>query len=362
MNNYYYLFTIIAIFVSIFLLIGCGEEDSVEIQSVTPMDGSTIFSDGTIKVSFSGNLENLTVSKGEITITENTVAISGPFTQGTLEIELTWEGGNSHLTYTVEEKIVIPEGMVLIPEGEFQLGSISGEAGSVEQPGHLVYIDAFYIDIYEVTNSDYKKFIDANSEWQKANIDSQFHDGNYLAHWTENSYPSDKADHPVINVSWYAASAYSHWLEKRLPTEAEWEKAARGGIEGQKYPWGHSIDDTKANFSLNVGYTGSTKPVGAYPPNGYELYDIVGNVLEWCLDAFDRNYYEDPSDNNPISGSNTIVEIVDMAFDISTTRSVRGGLWVESGQPRIWITHRRGNNPAQTSHLTGFRCVKSVTQ
>lgn len=362
MYRSYCLFTIIAIYVSIFLIIGCGEEESVKIQSVTPTDGSSIFIDETITVSFTGNPQNLRVSMGEAVISENTVTILGPFTQGTLEIELAWDNGNRNLTYTVEEKVIIPEDMVLIPAGEFQLGSISGEAGNVEQPGHSVYVDAFYIDIYEVTNSDFKKFIDANTEWQMENIDIRFHDGNYLAHWTENSYPSDKADHPVLNVSWYAASAYANWLDKRLPTEAEWEKAARGGIEGQKYPWGHSIDDTKANFSLNVGYSGSTKSVGEYPPNGYGLYDIVGNVLEWCLDAYDRNYYEDVSDSNPIAGADTVMDIIDNVFDITTTRSVRGGLWVESGQPRIWITHRRGNNPVQTSRLTGFRCAKSATQ
>ncbi|MCE2402781.1 SUMF1/EgtB/PvdO family nonheme iron enzyme [Candidatus Poribacteria bacterium] len=359
-----YSIAIILVYLFVISMVGCGEDDSVEFQSVNPADGSTIPTDATITVNFSGTPQNLSVSKGEVVTSDNTATISGPFPLGMLEIELTWEGGNRRLTYTVDDQVgepVVPEGMVLIPEGEFQLGSVSGEEGNVEQSGHTVYLDAFYMDKYEVTNAEYKKFVDANSEWQKDRIDSKFHDGNYLANWDGNTYPSDKADHPVVSVSWYGAAAYAKWVEKRLPTEAEWEKAARGGVEGQKYPWGNSIDDSKANYSLNVGHTGNTKPVGDYPSNGYDLYDIVGNVLEWCLDAYDKDFHENPPDNNPIAGGDSIAEVVDNFENIKSSRSIRGGSWVESGQPRVWITYRRGNEPARTSRLIGFRCVKPVT-
>ncbi len=356
---YFLVNTLILLFV--ISIIGCGEDDAVEIQSVDPPDGSTISTDATITVNFSGNPQNLTVSKGKAATSDNITTISGPFPLGMLEVELTWEGGNRRLTYTVENQVVVPEGMVLIPAGEFQLGSISAEAGNVEQPGHTVYLDAFYMDKYEVTNADYKKFIDVNPEWQKGTIASRFHDGNYLENWDGNAYPSDKANHPVVSVSWYAAAAYADWINKRLPTEAEWEKAARGGVEGKKYPWGNTIDDDKANYSLNVGLTGSTTPVGDYPPNGYDLYDIVGNVLEWCLDAYDRDFYDDPPDNNPIAGPDSIEEVLEKLKDITSSRALRGGSWVESGQPRIWITYRRGNEPARTSHLIGFRCAKSIS-
>lgn len=343
-------------------MFGCGEDETIEIRSVKPADGSTISIDDTITISFTGSPQNLTVSDGEVTTVDNTVTITGPFTEGKLEIELSWEGGNRRLVFTVSAQVEIPENMVLIPEGVFQLGSVGALAGNVEQPGHSVYIDAFYIDQYEVTNADFKEFVDANQEWQKDNIDNRFHDGNYLMNWSGNTYPSGKADHPVVSVSWYAVVAYADWVDKRLPTEAEWEKAARGGVDGQKYPWGNSIDDSKANYTLNVGFTGNTTAVGDYPPNGYDLYDMVGNVLEWCLDAYKRDYYDNPSEKNPIGGSSSVENIVSNYMNIDSSRSLRGGSWVENGQPRIWITYRRGNEPARTSHLIGFRCAKSVGQ
>ncbi len=347
------------------LIVGCGEDESVEIKSVNPPDGSSIPTDTKISVNFSSSPINLVVSRGEVNTTDNTLTISGPFELGTLEIEITWDGGNRTLTYTVESQVsedVVPEGMVLIPEGEYQMGSLSREAGNVEEPGHTIYIDAFYIDVYEVTNAAYKRFIDANPEWQKDLIEDEFHDGNYLANWTGNSFPNSKADHPVVSISWYAAVAYAQWVGKRLPTEAEWEKAARGGVEGQRYPWGNSIDEDNANYTLNVGLIGNTTPVGDYPPNGYGLYDMIGNVLELCLDRYERNYYDDPSKNNPIGGTESIDEIIENYLKVDTSRSIRGGSWVESGQPRVWIIYRRGNETARTSHLIGFRCAKSQSQ
>ncbi len=353
---------LIFIFIPALFHIGCGEEaeDTIVIQSVDPPDGSIIFTNSTISITFERTPRNLTVSDGEFTLTGDTVSIIGPFPLGNLEIELNWDGGNRTFTFTVEET-EIPEDMALIPAGEFQLGSVSGESGSIAQRGHAVHIDAFYIDIYEVTNNQYKKFIESNPSWQKNSIPNRFHDGNYLARWSDNTFPSDIADHPVVYVSWYAAVAYANWIGKRLPTEAEWEKAARGGVEGQKYPWGNTLDDDKVNYSLNIGITGATTPVGDYPPNGYGLYDIVGNVLEWCLDEYDNDYYNDPPKNNPLSGDRNIEDILENFRNISSSRSVRGGSWVESGQPRIWITYRRGNDPASTSQLVGFRCVKSLS-
>ena len=153
--------------------------------------------------------------------------------------------------------------MVLIPAGEFQMGS---NDNTDEKPVHTVYINAFYIDTYEVTNAQYKAFVDANPQWQKHQIPSQYHNGDYLKHWTMNNYPKGKADHPVTYVSWYAAVAYAQSVDKRLPTEAEWEKAARGGKLGLKYPWGNAISAAQANYGNHVG---DTTVVGSYPANGY---------------------------------------------------------------------------------------------
>ena len=142
------------------------------------------------------------------------------------------------------------EGMVLIPAGEFEMGSNEGAAN--ERPAYTVYVDAFYMDIHEVTNAQYKVFVDANPEWQKDNIAAEYHDGVYLRLWDRNNYPEGEGDHPVIYLSWYAAMAYAEWAGKRLPTEAEWEKAARGGCLGKTYPWGDTIDATRANYGHHI--------------------------------------------------------------------------------------------------------------
>ncbi len=126
---------------------------------------------------------------------------------------------------------IIPDGMVLIPEGEFEMGSNNGNADPDEQPVHTVHLAAFYIDENEVTNGEFKDFVLANPEWQKEQINEKFHDGNYLQDWNGNNFPLGEREHPVRYVSWYAAMAYAVWLDKRLPTEAEWEKAARGGLK-----------------------------------------------------------------------------------------------------------------------------------
>ncbi len=143
-----------------------------------------------------------------------------------------------------------PAGMVLIPAGEFQMGS--DDAGNNEQPVHTVHVDAFYMDTHEVTNAEYKTFVLANPEWQKGRISAVFHRDKYLKRWNGNNYPEGKGDHPVTFVPWYAAMAYAAWVGKRLPTEAEWEKAARGGEAGRKYPWGDTITPDDANYGWNV--------------------------------------------------------------------------------------------------------------
>ena len=248
--------------------------------------------------------------------------------------------------------------MVLIPAGEFQMGSDIGEAD--EKPVHTVYVDAFYIDVYPVTNADYKKFIDANPQWRKDNILGVYHDGDYLALWEENDYPIEKADHPVVYVSWYAAMAYAQWTEKRLPTEAEWEKAARGGLVEKKYPWGNTEDITKAGVQMWES-PARTTAVGTYPPNDYGLYDTVGNIWEWCLDGYNAHFYADTPTQNPIGGGvGTEVLIADFT-NVDTPRVLRGGAWVED--PRmVRVAVRDKENPVRTLSLVGFRCVRDTSE
>ncbi len=252
------------------------------------------------------------------------------------------------------------EDMVLIPAGEFQMGSNDDDASKDEQPVHNVYVDEFYIDQYPVTNAQFKVFLNANPDWCKApllkmHILKSFHNGFYLHHWHKNDYPADKADHPVVHVSWYAAMAYAEWVGKRLPTEAEWEKAARGGMRNSIYPWGNSIEPQHANYDENMH---GTTPVGNYTKNGYGLYDIVGNVFEWCLDRYDRRFYENSPPKNP-TGDEDKENIIRNYKKIVTDRVFRGGSWLNAAA-NIRVAARYRYKPAFTSPLNGFRCVKDA--
>ena len=257
--------------------------------------------------------------------------------------------------------------MVLIPAGKFQMGNNDvhedrfkvqqqdGKGRYDEKPMHTVFVDTFYMDKYEVTNAQYKRFVDANPQWRKGNIKRRFHNGNYLIHWNGNDYPVGKADHPVVAVSWFAAMAYSQWAGKRLPTEAEWEKAARGGLAGKKYPWGDTIDASKANYNENVD---DTTVVGSYAPNDYGLYDMTGNVIEWCLDKYDDEFYEVSPERNPISGG-SIQSIKDNYTNIWEMRVRRGGSWANFTD-KMRCAQRSYGGPSQTYTIIGFRCVRAV--
>ena len=260
----------------------------------------------------------------------------------------------------VPTKPETPEGMVLIPAGSFEMGSTDEAANDDEQPVHTVALDAFFMDIYEVTNAQFKAFVDANPQWQKDNIEDQFHWGSYLGDWDGNDYPVGKANHPVVFVSWYAAVAYANWAGKRLPTEAEWEYAARGGLAGQTYPWGDTITDADANYNSNVG---GTTPVGEYAANGYGLYDMAGNVWEWCLDKYDPDFYSvSGKGRNPLSGAVKIQEILDNFASVrtSTSRVLRGGSWPYGAQS-LRVADRGYGTPEITSSGSGFRCARAVT-
>ncbi len=253
-----------------------------------------------------------------------------------------------------------PDGMVLIPAGEFEMGSEDEDADVNEQPIHTVYVDAFYMDEHEVTNLDYKRFVLANPQWQKDRIPGALHDGNYLHHWNGNNYPAGKANHPVTDVSWYGAMAYAAWAEKRLPTEAEWEKAARGGRAGLKYPWGNTISSVNANYSPHVG---DTTVVGSYAANDYGLYDMCGNVWEWCLDAYDGNFYFSSPGRNPLSDVNTLSNLDLITSDFTNVKSVRvsrGGGWSNGAQGGR-VANRGKFAPTRPSPAVGFRCARAVS-
>ena len=249
------------------------------------------------------------------------------------------------------------DNMELIPGGQFQMGGSDEEALRDELPIHDVYVDAFYMDKYPVTNEQFKAFVMENPHWEKPTgfakyLPIKHHDGYYLHHWGKDGFPREISDHPVVHISWYAAMAYARWIGKRLPTEAEWEKAARGGLDGKKYPWGNEIDAGKANY---MKWRQKTTSVGRYAPNEYGLYDMVGNVWEWCLDEWDKSFYAFSPTDNPVCGE-SVEEIIRDYANSKSYHVMRGGSWYNSAED-LRIAKRSGAPPTYANANIGFRCV-----
>ncbi len=254
--------------------------------------------------------------------------------------------------HTLPEEYDLPADMVFIPAGEFQMGSVDKETDETSISTISVSLDGYLIDIYPVTNAQYKTFLDSNSQWSKNNIPSVLHDGNYLETWLGKSYPRGKADHPVIFVSWYAAMAYAQWIGKRLPTQVEWEKAARGGVDGQNYPWGDHINLELANYGMHIR---TTTEVSKFPANEYGIYDMVGNVWEWCLSESYENSTHQHSDMTAVE----ISEITNNFLKVKSSRIVRGGSWASS-ERATRIAYCGWAAPNSTHYNYGFRCVKEI--
>jgi formylglycine-generating enzyme required for sulfatase activity len=209
--------------------------------------------------------------------------------------------------------------MVYVPEGTFLMGSTSadGDAHSNEFPQHEVYLDAFWIDRTEVTNAMYAAFLNARgNQLERGATWLDADDEDARIHKRGGVWEADAGyeDHPVIEVSWYGAQAYCEWAGRRLPTEAEWEKAARG-TEGQLYPWGD--EPPTCSLAQYVGCEGQTVPVGSKPDgeSPYGAWDMAGNVWEWVADWYDADYYETLPAENPLGPGS------------GTYRGLRGGSW-----------------------------------
>jgi formylglycine-generating enzyme required for sulfatase activity len=216
--------------------------------------------------------------------------------------------------------------MVLIPEGLFTMGSDNGDAD--EKPVHEVYLNDFYIDRYEVTNALYKVCVTAGA------CDVPQNTGNY-----DNS---QYADHPVVYVDWNMAKSYCEWRGAQLPTEAQWEKAARG-TDGRTYPWGEDIACDKTNY---LGCVGDTKPFGSYE-NGqspYGISDMAGNVWEWVADWYSVRYDENSPAENPLGP------------DSGQYRVLRGGAWNQDAY-LLRTSARLGSAPTDVYLSFGFRCA-----
>jgi formylglycine-generating enzyme required for sulfatase activity len=259
--------------------------------------------------------------------------------------------------------------MAMIPGATFQMGTDAAAVSTLQQlfgikraelfasevPRHAVTIDSFYLDRYEVTNMEFKKFIRQNPQWRLGRISGRYHNGNYLINWKGTDYPEGKAKHPVVTVSWYAAVAYCQRLGKRLPTEAEWEYAARGGLKSNAFPWGDEPADKKrANYA--AGALGETTAVGSYPANGYGLYDMAGNVWEFLADEWGA--YPSAPQINPVAGGNLFLDNSFLA--VTTRRVIRGGSW--GGAPvNLRVAYRDSHPPEGARDFVGFRCARSAS-
>ena len=227
--------------------------------------------------------------------------------------------------------------MVLVPAGEFQMGKPG--LGLEAKPVHTVYLDAFYIDVTEVTNALYARCVEAGA---CSPPDSG-------ASLTENHYGQlEFAAYPVVFVNWQQAQDYCQWRGGRLPTEAEWEKAARGGLEGKLFPWGDEDPVCDAG-AVNGAQSGRCPPrgpwpVGSFAPNGYGLYDMAGNAIEWLSDWFEPGYYRDSPERNPAGPAS------------GTRKVVRYGAWYYT-EIRMTLASRSGESPGAVGPELGFRCA-----
>jgi formylglycine-generating enzyme len=258
-----------------------------------------------------------------------------------------------------------PDNMVQIAAGKFWMGrayTLYVDSADLvprdkmdDRPANNIYLDAFYIDKYEVTNEAYAKFVQATgarAPW----------------HWPEGKVEKGKEKLPAYNVNWNEASAFCKWAGKRLPTEAEWEKAARGGLDRNHYAWGDADIDRSEKYIQPPQAAGRINPdepvpanlegtdalpVGSYKPNGYGLYDMIGNVREWTNDWYDASYYLFMPKTNPQGPEN------------GRYRSVRGSGWLDAPPNTVGgpndnntVDARDFSDPDTRATTIGFRCVK----
>lgn len=283
-------------------------------------------------------------------------------------------------------------GMVLLRGGDFLMGTdvLDGFPTDGEGPIRKVSLESYYIDICPVRNRDFARFIEETGYVTEAErfgwsfvFEGDLPDRGaalsqentvpgvewwkriWKADWQHPEGPESdlegRSEHPVVQVSWNDAAAFAAWAGKRLPTEAEWEFAARGGLEQKLYPWGdeltpdgrHLCNIWQGQFPLENsaedGFVG-VAPVDAYPPNGFGLYSMTGNTWEWCSDWFDATFHEMATRNNPLGPPS------------GTAKVVKGGSYLchRSYCNRYRVAARSSNTPDSTTTNLGFRCVRDI--
>lgn len=240
---------------------------------------------------------------------------------------------------------------IAIPSGPFIMGTDSQQSNEQNHPQHTVGLGAYKIDKYPVTNAQYARFVAATGHRPPS-------------HWAQGKIPAGKELHPVTLVSWHDAQAYAKWAGKRLPTEAEWEKAARG-TDGRRWPWGNAMEPSRLNTYYNVG---STTKVTVYPQGAspYGVMDMAGNVSEWTADDF-KPY---PGSDAPAdlfkakagvvsSAADRSMKVIDLVTTDAVYKVMRGGSW--KSDPFSTATyHRNYSLPHYASDFYGFRCAQDV--
>lgn len=229
--------------------------------------------------------------------------------------------------------------MVLVPAGRFRMGSDAAERNrdADEETHEITFAAGFWIDVAEVTNAEYQRFVISRPEWQKGNVGPEFQSGSYLKDWQGTSYPESQGDAPVVWVSWHAARAYAAWAGKRLPTESEWEYAARAGTT-TRFWWGNDFDPSR------VAAAAQEAPAeGQSRANPWGIRDSAGGVWEWTASLY-RTY--------PYVATDGREEV-----RAAGTRTVRGGSRV-NGEAFLRSANRNGEEPLGANDLLGFRCAR----
>jgi sulfatase modifying factor 1 len=251
-----------------------------------------------------------------------------------------------------------------ISAGEFLMGADDGEED--ERPAHRAYLDEFSIGVHPVTNAEYALFVRETGHPSPAvralplmvsgALEADFRQLAAAYFWSNGTPPQGRDSHPVTLVGIDDATAYCAWVASktgravRLPTEAEWEKAARGGLGGKRYPWGDTLDQTRAHYLPREGKKAErgTAPVGSYPPNGFQLHDMAGNVWEWVSDWYAPNYYARAQYLNPQGPETGLMRIV------------RGGAWVNADGRFLRCAYRHKVPPDSYAYSIGFRVAYST--
>ena len=221
-----------------------------------------------------------------------------------------------------------------IPEGRFLMGCNEGRDD--EKPAHHVWVDSFELAAFQTTHEEYARFLDATHHPRPL-------------YWDHADFADPQQ--PVVAVSWFDAAAYCEWLSRacgrqfRLPTEAEWERAARGGVEGEAFPWGNAAPEDLPDYATR--WRTGPEPVGRYSPNPFGLYNAGDNVHEWCRDWYEANYYSLSPERNPQGPAS------------GTRRASRGGSWRH--HIKVTRTAARSSIPPEFKYADyGFRLAASL--